>query len=140
MRACVFLLRLCTVCSIRDAPLTAKGREQARGLHRATRTNVQQEVELIVSSPFRRTMQTTLGGYPEAIERLGGKEKIILLPEAQECNNGIVLGFREFVRRLTSLRCQIRKILARKQRCCRRIQNSRAVSRRSSSTVLPTGA
>jgi hypothetical protein len=33
-------------------------------------------------------MQTTLGGYPEAIERLGGKEKIVLLPEAQECNDG----------------------------------------------------
>ena len=91
--ASMTLPRTRTVYSIRDASLTAKGREQARGLDRATRTNVQQEVELIVSSPFRRTMQTTLGGYPEAIERLGGKEKIILLPEAQECNNGTILRF-----------------------------------------------
>lgn len=32
-------------------------------------------------------MQTTLDGYPHAIERLGGKSSIVLLPQAQECND-----------------------------------------------------
>lgn len=32
-------------------------------------------------------MQTTLDGYPKAIERLGGKGKIVLVPQAQECND-----------------------------------------------------
>lgn len=36
---------------------------------------------------YSRTMQTTLDGYPDAIKRLGGKSKIVLLPEAQECND-----------------------------------------------------
>ncbi|KAK9898423.1 phosphoglycerate mutase-like protein [Cystobasidium minutum MCA 4210] len=72
---------------ILDAPLTAKGREQSAQLHENTQHSLQKEVELVVSSPLRRTMQTTLIGYPHAIERLGGKSKVILLPEAQECND-----------------------------------------------------
>lgn len=32
-------------------------------------------------------MQTTLTGYPDAIQRLGGKKNIVLVPEAQECND-----------------------------------------------------
>lgn len=32
-------------------------------------------------------MQTTLIGYPHAIERLGGRKNVILVPEAQEAND-----------------------------------------------------
>ncbi|CAD6574539.1 MAG: hypothetical protein CYPHOPRED_005450 [Cyphobasidiales sp. Tagirdzhanova-0007] len=71
---------------IPDAVLTKKGRQQAKDLDRATRETVQKDVELIVSSPLRRTIQTTLDGYPHAVARLGGKSKILLLPSAQECN------------------------------------------------------
>ena len=72
---------------ILDAPLTKLGRSQAKDLNKETADSLQKEVELIVSSPLRRTMSTTLDGYPSAIERLGGKGKIVLLPDAQECND-----------------------------------------------------
>lgn len=73
--------------SIADAPLTALGRQQARDLNEATASGLQKEVQLVVTSPLRRTMATTLDGFPKAIERLGGRSKIVLLPEAQECND-----------------------------------------------------
>lgn len=73
--------------SIADAPLTPLGRQQARDLNEATASGLQKEVQLVVTSPLRRTMATTLDGFPEAIERLGGRSNIILLPEAQECND-----------------------------------------------------
>lgn len=72
---------------ILDAPLTKLGRQQARELNESTQDSLQQDVELIVSSPLRRTMSTTLDGYPKAIESLGGKGKLVLLPDAQECND-----------------------------------------------------
>ena len=62
------------------------GREQAAALNEATIGTVQTEVELIVTSPLRRTLQTTLDGLPEAIRRLG-KSNIILLPQAIETSN-----------------------------------------------------
>jgi len=73
--------------SILDANLTKLGRQQAQQLNQDTVDTVQKDVELVVSSPLRRTMQTTLDGYPEAVKRLGGKGKIVLLPQAQECND-----------------------------------------------------
>nr|POF07120.1 hypothetical protein CFP56_31744 [Quercus suber] len=68
-----------------DAPLTALGRSQAAGIAPAT-PELQNSVNLIVSSPLKRTLQTTLLGWHPAIERLGGRSAIICLPEAQECN------------------------------------------------------
>lgn len=38
---------------ILDAPLTAKGRKQSAQLHEETQHTLQQEVELVVSSPLR---------------------------------------------------------------------------------------
>lgn len=88
---------------IPDAPLTKLGREQAKALHASTKDNIQKEFDVIISSPLRcanccvvahrltlfhrRTLQTTVDGYPDAIARLGGKGKIVLLPSAQECND-----------------------------------------------------
>lgn len=69
-----------------DTQLTSSGREQAAALNVATIGTVQTEVELIVTSPLRRTLQTTLDGLPEAIRRLG-KSNIVLLPQAIETSN-----------------------------------------------------
>lgn len=86
---------------ILDAPLTKLGRSQAKDLDKETADSLQKEVELIVSSPLRRTMSTTLDGYPSAIERLGGKGKIVLLPDAQECNDCMLT-----THGLCQIRCQ----------------------------------
>ncbi|KAI1741263.1 histidine phosphatase superfamily [Xylaria scruposa] len=72
--------------SIHDAPLTALGKEQAASLSRRV-SNLQQEVDLIITSPLKRTLQTTRIGWAPAIERLGGIGNVICLPELQECNN-----------------------------------------------------
>ncbi|KAI8630442.1 phosphoglycerate mutase-like protein [Xylariaceae sp. FL1651] len=72
--------------SIHDAPLTPLGKKQAASLSRQI-PNLQQEADLIVSSPLKRTLQTTYLGWAPAIERLGGLDKVICLPQAQECNN-----------------------------------------------------
>ena len=45
---------------------------------------LQTQVDLIVTSPLRRALQTTLRTWGPAVERLG-IEKVICLPEAQEC-------------------------------------------------------
>ncbi|KAI1770715.1 phosphoglycerate mutase-like protein [Hypoxylon cercidicola] len=71
--------------SIPDAPLTPLGKKQAASLARQV-SDLQKEADLIVSSPLRRTLQTTTLGWAPAIERLGGPGKVVLLPEAQECN------------------------------------------------------
>ncbi|KAI0539514.1 histidine phosphatase superfamily [Xylaria digitata] len=72
--------------SIPDAPLTALGKRQAAALSLRVST-LQQEADLIISSPLRRTLQTTRLGWAPAIERLGGIGKVICLPELQECAN-----------------------------------------------------
>ena len=46
---------------------------------------LQQEAEVVVSSPLKRTLQTTKLAWGPAVERLG-IENVICLPEAQECN------------------------------------------------------
>ncbi|KAI0022392.1 histidine phosphatase superfamily [Xylariomycetidae sp. FL0641] len=71
---------------IADAPLTPLGRKQAASLARQI-PQLQQEAELVVSSPLRRTMQTTYLGWGPAMERLGGRPAVVLLPQAQECND-----------------------------------------------------
>lgn len=42
---------------------------------------------MVLSSPLKRTLQTTYLGWGPAVERLGGREKVVCLPEAQECND-----------------------------------------------------
>ncbi|KAI0410465.1 histidine phosphatase superfamily [Xylaria grammica] len=70
--------------SIPDAPLTALGKKQAAALSLRV-SSLQQEADLIISSPMRRTLQTTRLGWGPAIVRLGGVGKVICLPELQEC-------------------------------------------------------
>ncbi|KAI1762086.1 phosphoglycerate mutase-like protein [Hypoxylon sp. FL1150] len=71
--------------SIPDAPLTPLGKKQAASLSRQI-PSLQKEADLIVSSPLRRTLQTTALGWAPAVSRLGGPKAVVLLPEAQECN------------------------------------------------------
>ena len=46
---------------------------------------LQEEADIVVSSPLKRTLQTTKLAWGPAVERLG-IENVICLPEAQECN------------------------------------------------------
>ncbi|KAI0079362.1 phosphoglycerate mutase-like protein [Panus rudis PR-1116 ss-1] len=73
--------------SIRDAPLTALGRQQAAALHEATKDNIQKTAELLVSSAMRRPLSTMLIGYPDLKKRLEAEgKKVVILPQLQECN------------------------------------------------------
>jgi broad specificity phosphatase PhoE len=67
-----------------DAPLTALGQKQSAALAPQI-PDLQQEVDLIVTSALTRTLQSTKLGWAPAIERLG-IENVICLPQAQECN------------------------------------------------------
>ncbi|KAK8110166.1 uncharacterized protein PG998_006623 [Apiospora kogelbergensis] len=71
--------------SILDAPLTPLGKKQAESLARLVPA-LQAEADLVVSSPLRRTLQTTALGWAPAVERLGGLKRVLCLPQAQECN------------------------------------------------------
>ncbi|POY73120.1 hypothetical protein BMF94_3813 [Rhodotorula taiwanensis] len=74
--------------SIPDAELTPLGRDQSAALRKDTERTFQRHVDLIVSSPLRRPMQTALIGCAPLIERLNGQGKpMILLPELQEVND-----------------------------------------------------
>ncbi|GAA5883036.1 hypothetical protein JCM16303_006802 [Sporobolomyces ruberrimus] len=73
--------------SIPDAPLTKLGREQSAKLRKDTENGFTKEVELLVSSPLKRPMQTFIIGYAPLRERLEKEGKpVILLPELQEVN------------------------------------------------------
>lgn len=72
--------------SIADALLTPLGEKQAQRLGLVT-PELQSTVELIISSPLRRTLQTTEAGYKDAIERLNGHANVLCLPQLQECND-----------------------------------------------------
>ncbi|KAM0751524.1 phosphoglycerate mutase-like protein [Meredithblackwellia eburnea MCA 4105] len=69
---------------IPDAPLTTLGRQQSAELQQDTKDTFQLTADLLVSSPLRRPLQTTLVAYPVLRERLG---TIIILPELQETND-----------------------------------------------------
>ncbi|KAK3677073.1 hypothetical protein LTR78_003278 [Recurvomyces mirabilis] len=71
--------------SIPDAPLTPLGRKQAQSLAPQV-SPLQKEVELVVTSPLSRTLQTTLLGWGPAAKRLG-ISNVICLPQAQEVND-----------------------------------------------------
>ena len=68
-----------------DAPLTKLGRRQASALAPAI-PQLHDKVDLIVTSPLKRTLQTTLLGWGPAVKRLG-IENVICHPAAQECND-----------------------------------------------------
>lgn len=70
--------------SFPDAILTPLGKQQCSILHKSTEQTIQQSAQLLVSSPLRRTLQTSLMGLPSLIGRLGGPSSIIALPELQE--------------------------------------------------------
>ncbi|EME89158.1 uncharacterized protein MYCFIDRAFT_121120, partial [Pseudocercospora fijiensis CIRAD86] len=71
--------------SIPDAPLTALGKKQAASLALQI-PKLQEEIDLVLSSPLKRTLQTTKLAWAPAIQRLGGLSKVLCLPQAQECN------------------------------------------------------
>jgi broad specificity phosphatase PhoE len=73
-----------TQTSVPDAPLTPLGKKQAAAMAPQVK-QLQQEAEVVVSSPLKRTLQTTKLAWGPAVERLG-IENVICLPEAQECN------------------------------------------------------
>ncbi|KAF2170514.1 hypothetical protein M409DRAFT_51545 [Zasmidium cellare ATCC 36951] len=70
--------------SIPDAPLTPLGKKQAASLAPQLE-KIHSKIDLVVSSPLKRTLQTTKLGWAPAVERLG-IQNVICLPEAQECN------------------------------------------------------
>lgn len=71
--------------SLPDAPLTELGKQQASKLPEIV-PQLQRQVDLIVSSPLKRALQTTLRGWGPAVQRLGGTKSVICLPQLQECN------------------------------------------------------
>lgn len=54
-------------------------------MHTALPTELCDKVELVVTSPMRRTMETTLLGLTPLLKRTGRKN-VVLLPHAQECS------------------------------------------------------
>ncbi|KAK4054016.1 hypothetical protein OIO90_003661 [Microbotryomycetes sp. JL221] len=69
--------------SIPDAELTPDGREQSKKLHEDTKDTIQQQAEVLLVSPLRRTMQTALIGYASLRERV----PTVLEPALQEVND-----------------------------------------------------
>ncbi|KAI0643589.1 phosphoglycerate mutase-like protein [Trametes meyenii] len=74
--------------SIPDAPLTPRGREQAAALNEATKDTVQATADLLITSGLRRTLSTTVIGYPALRKRLEAAGKpVLVLPQLQEVND-----------------------------------------------------
>ena len=61
------------------------GKKQAAALAPKV-AQLQNEVDVVVSSPLKRTLQTTKLGWGPAVQRLGIKN-VVCLPQAQECND-----------------------------------------------------
>lgn len=66
---------------VHDAPLTALGRKQSASLASQI-PQLQAEVDVIISSALKRTLQTTKLGWAPAVARLGIKN-VVCLPQAQ---------------------------------------------------------
>ncbi|KAM5540606.1 hypothetical protein V8D89_005637 [Ganoderma adspersum] len=74
--------------TIHDAPLTFRGRQQAASLNQATKDTIQSSADLLVTSGLRRTLSTTITGYPALRKRLDTEGKhVVVLPQLQEANN-----------------------------------------------------
>ncbi|KAJ3916629.1 phosphoglycerate mutase-like protein [Lentinula edodes] len=74
---------------IPDAPLTPLGRRQAEELYSQT-TELQQSADLLVTSPLKRTLQTTIIGYRGLRARLESQDSpkpIVVLSRLQEVND-----------------------------------------------------
>ena len=70
--------------SIHDAPLTPLGRMQAINLAKDTRLNEHRpQIQLVVSSGLKRTLQTTKLGWMQTVNQLGGLGKVVVLPQLQ---------------------------------------------------------
>ena len=63
--------------------MTPLGRRQAETFPSRT-PQLQQQVDLLVTSPLKRALYTTLLAWEPAVARLG-IENVLVLPEAQEC-------------------------------------------------------
>jgi broad specificity phosphatase PhoE len=74
-----------TQTTVPDAPLTSLGKKQAKAMAPQV-AKLQEQADVVVSSPLKRTLQTTKLAWGPAVERLG-IENVICLPEAQECND-----------------------------------------------------
>lgn len=72
--------------SIPDAPLTDLGKQQANQLPHQVPRELQNQIDLVISSPLRRTLETTLIGWKHTVDRLG-RDAIVCLPQLQECND-----------------------------------------------------
>ncbi|KAL5638475.1 hypothetical protein ACGC1H_005233 [Rhizoctonia solani] len=73
---------------IRDAVLTDLGRSQCVEFSQSPLgRSIQESVELILTSPQRRALSTTLLGLPDAVERLLPQSRVILVPQLQEIND-----------------------------------------------------
>ncbi len=70
--------------SVPDAPLTPLGKQQTTQLAADSRVDaVRSEIEVVISSPLKRTLQTTKLGWRETVDRLGGLGKVVCLPQLQ---------------------------------------------------------
>ncbi|KAJ1306208.1 hypothetical protein OPQ81_010916 [Rhizoctonia solani] len=73
---------------IPDAVLTDLGRSQCVDFSSSSLgRSIQDSVELILTSPQRRALSTTILGLPGAVERLLPQSRVILVPELQEIND-----------------------------------------------------
>ena len=72
-----------TACLELDDAMTPLGLRQCFSLQSKI-PDLQQRVDLIVTSPLRRALHSTLLGWKPAIQRLG-IGSVIVLPDAQEC-------------------------------------------------------
>ncbi|KAG4415033.1 hypothetical protein IFR04_011854 [Cadophora malorum] len=69
--------------SIRDATLTPHGKEQCKALQAAFPFH--NDVDFVMASPLRRTIQTAIESFTPALLRPG--VQLLLLPQAQEISN-----------------------------------------------------
>ncbi|WFD06010.1 hypothetical protein MVES1_001348 [Malassezia vespertilionis] len=81
--------------TILDAPLTPLGKKQAAALGPVI-ASLQQEADVLISSPLRRTLQTTMLGYKDAVERLGGPKHVVVLPQMQGSDRAVLESDPEF--------------------------------------------
>ncbi|CAE6415008.1 unnamed protein product [Rhizoctonia solani] len=73
---------------ISDAVLTDLGRSQCVEFSKSPLgRSIQDSAELILTSPQRRALSTTLLGLPDAVERLLPRSRVILVPQLQEIND-----------------------------------------------------
>lgn len=83
-RTHVYFMKLIRYLELDDA-MTPLGRRQVQAFPSRT-SDLQNNIDLIVTSPLKRAIYTTLLGWKPAIDRLG-LANLVILPEAQECSD-----------------------------------------------------